>query len=210
MSLDDKTRQNLYRWVDGIPLSRPKRNICRDFADGVMMAEVINYFLPRLVEVHNYSPANSVSQKKYNWQTLQHKVLRKLRIRLTEEDIDALVTGQPGAVERTLLLAQKSIADYKERAEANPSPVSTRRTPSKTREPSSGHSAPAPAPAPTPAAPAVSVDQELLVEKEGTIQDLREANEILQLKVRKLQQLVRLKDSRIQALSAKLGSSGLL
>ncbi|GIQ84426.1 hypothetical protein KIPB_005913 [Kipferlia bialata] len=41
-------------------------------------------------------------------------------------------------------------------------------------------------------------------------QELREANEILDLKVQKLQQLVRLKDSRIQALTAKLQQAGLL
>ena len=26
--------QALYEWVDSVPLSRPKRNITRDFADG--------------------------------------------------------------------------------------------------------------------------------------------------------------------------------
>ena len=32
--LDDETLQQLYTWVDEIPLSRPKRNINRDFSDG--------------------------------------------------------------------------------------------------------------------------------------------------------------------------------
>lgn len=31
--LDDETLQRLYTWVDEIPLSRPKRNIARDFSD---------------------------------------------------------------------------------------------------------------------------------------------------------------------------------
>ena len=44
------------------------------------------------------------------------------------------------------------------------------------------------------------VDEELLIEKEETIQELRETVEILELKVKKLEQLVRLKDSKIQAL----------
>ena len=34
MSLTDEQLQRLYTWVDEIPLSRPKRNIARDFADG--------------------------------------------------------------------------------------------------------------------------------------------------------------------------------
>lgn len=36
----------------------------------VLFAETVNYFFPRLVEVHNYSAANAFSQKMYNWQTL--------------------------------------------------------------------------------------------------------------------------------------------
>lgn len=38
LSNDDLTR--LYTWVDEINLSRPKRNIARDFSDGVLVAEV--------------------------------------------------------------------------------------------------------------------------------------------------------------------------
>lgn len=32
--LDDESLQKIYTWVDQIPLSRPKRNITRDFSDG--------------------------------------------------------------------------------------------------------------------------------------------------------------------------------
>ena len=32
--LDDDELQKLYLWVDQIPLTRPKRNIARDFSDG--------------------------------------------------------------------------------------------------------------------------------------------------------------------------------
>ena len=38
LSNDGLTR--LYTWVDGMNLSRPKRNIARDFSDGVLVAEV--------------------------------------------------------------------------------------------------------------------------------------------------------------------------
>lgn len=49
ISNDDLTR--LYTWVDEIELSRPKRNIARDFSDGVLVAEVRDRLLrnrPRL------------------------------------------------------------------------------------------------------------------------------------------------------------------
>jgi len=32
--IDDAVLQELYTWVDQIPLSRPKKNLNRDFADG--------------------------------------------------------------------------------------------------------------------------------------------------------------------------------
>jgi hypothetical protein len=32
--IEDDDMQQVYHWVDEIPLSRPKRNISRDFADG--------------------------------------------------------------------------------------------------------------------------------------------------------------------------------
>jgi hypothetical protein len=32
--MDDESLQKVYTWVDEIPLSRPKRNISRDFSDG--------------------------------------------------------------------------------------------------------------------------------------------------------------------------------
>ena len=32
--MDDDSLQRLYSWVDEIPLSRPKKNMARDFSDG--------------------------------------------------------------------------------------------------------------------------------------------------------------------------------
>lgn len=58
--LGDEDMQRIYEWIDEIPLSRPKRNITRDFTDGVMMAEVVNTYFPRLVELHNYPMAHSM------------------------------------------------------------------------------------------------------------------------------------------------------
>ncbi|KAJ3010692.1 Sperm flagellar protein 1 [Thoreauomyces humboldtii] len=92
----------LYAWIDSIPLSRPKKNIQRDFSDGVATAEVISHFLPKMIELHNYPAANSVAQKMYNWKTLNQKVLRKLDCKLTDEVIDGIVTTKPGYIETFL------------------------------------------------------------------------------------------------------------
>lgn len=33
-AMDEDSLQELYTWIDEIPLSRPKKNITRDFSDG--------------------------------------------------------------------------------------------------------------------------------------------------------------------------------
>jgi len=53
------------------------------------------------------------------------------------------------------------------------------------------------------------LNTEILLEKEQTIQQLKETIEILELKVKKLEQLVKLKDAKILNLSNKLQSAGI-
>ncbi|EDL80227.1 rCG26209, isoform CRA_b [Rattus norvegicus] len=64
-SVDEEALHQLYLWVDNIPLSRPKRNLSRDFSDGVLVAELIKFYFPKMVEMHNYVPANSLQQKSW-------------------------------------------------------------------------------------------------------------------------------------------------
>lgn len=39
----------------------------------VLMAEVVAHYFPKYVELHNYSAANSLRQKLYNWSTLNRE-----------------------------------------------------------------------------------------------------------------------------------------
>ena len=43
IELDEQILQDLYAWIDQIPLSRPKRRIERDFSDGGL-SFVLDYF----------------------------------------------------------------------------------------------------------------------------------------------------------------------
>ncbi len=49
---------------------------------------------------------------------------------------------------------------------------------------------------------------EALAEKEQVIQELKETVEIMELKINKLEQLIKLKDSKIQTLTSKLAQAG--
>ncbi|KAJ3108461.1 Sperm flagellar protein 1 [Phlyctochytrium planicorne] len=109
MDLSEDEISSLLAWIDDIPLSRPKRNITRDFSDGVAAAEVIHHFSPKLVDMHNYSPANAVSQKLYNWNTLNQKVFRKLGYTATPELISSIVACKPGHVEYLLYELRKKV-----------------------------------------------------------------------------------------------------
>ena len=73
--LSEEELQELYAWIDEIPLTRQKKNITRDFSDGVLAAEVVHHFLPKLVDLHNYSPANAIQQKVTNWRTFNSQLL---------------------------------------------------------------------------------------------------------------------------------------
>jgi hypothetical protein len=41
IELDDQLLQDLYAWIDQIPLSRPKKRIEKDFADGGMFRKLV-------------------------------------------------------------------------------------------------------------------------------------------------------------------------
>ncbi|CAG09392.1 unnamed protein product [Tetraodon nigroviridis] len=107
--LTEEELQDLYAWIDKIPLSRPKRHITRDFSDGVMAAEVVKYFLPKLVDLHNYTPANSTQQKLSNWNVLNRKVFSKLNLHVPEKTVRRIVLNAAGAVEPILHVLREKI-----------------------------------------------------------------------------------------------------
>jgi hypothetical protein len=91
--MDKEETENLIKWLNSIPLSRRTRNIARDFSDGVMMAELLKYYYPRYVDLHNYSPAFKSSSKYENWSTLNRKVLSNLNLQISDNMIKEIVSG---------------------------------------------------------------------------------------------------------------------
>jgi len=110
--LDGEALNELYRWIDAVPLSRPKKNIARDFSDGVSVAEIIHHYLPRAVEVHNYGVASATGQKRINWNTLNRKVFGKLNIKLNETTLNNVVECKPGAIEQVLWDLRRRIQEH--------------------------------------------------------------------------------------------------
>lgn len=193
--LEGEDVQKIYEWVDELSLSRPKRNITRDFADGMMVAEIIQQYFPRLVDMHNYPQAHSIKQKVSNWDTLNVKIFRKIGFQLAKTDIDKIVNCAPDAVERVLAVIHQHINEFKERGEDPvPQPAHVNKL-AQTRT--------------KPVERSPVQNSEALKEREAVIEELRETIEIMESKIAKLEQLIKLKDSKIQLLQNKLDTAGL-
>jgi hypothetical protein len=92
----------IYEWVDSFQLTKAKKNIARDFSDGLLLAEMIKKYAPKLVDLHNYPECSSKKQKLNNWDTLNNKVLKKLGLRLSKNEIEDVVNCKPNAIELLL------------------------------------------------------------------------------------------------------------
>ena len=271
MDLTEDELKPLYKWIDQIPLSRPKRNIARDFSDGVLVAEVIAHFYPKLVELHNYSGANAMSPKVYNWQTLNSRALKKLGFQIPREDFMDVCNCRAGAIERVLKLCKIKMAEFQAKHGVAGKGTATVASRSAAGGPTAhaagsdtvrdagfagddeerreksvvpcercGHvnhssasgahvfagttSGSTPASRPSSGilkATSVAGDGDadenasdatdaVMKRKDALVAELRETNSILDAKSRKLEQLVRLKDAKIQTLLNKLQALGAL
>ena len=106
MSNNDFNNENeimkIDEWLDSFQLSRAKKNIARDFSDGLLLAEILKKYVPRLVDLHNYPDYSSTKHKLSNWETLNNKVLKKLGLRLTKNEINDVIFCKPNAIEELL------------------------------------------------------------------------------------------------------------
>ncbi|KAF5300234.1 hypothetical protein FQR65_LT09188 [Abscondita terminalis] len=101
--------EQLYRWIDEYPLTRPKKNISRDFSDAIPLAEILKNHYPKLVDLHNYTPRNSVCQKLINWQTLNRKVLSKIDLSIPNSTLEQLANSEQGVIEKILFKVKERI-----------------------------------------------------------------------------------------------------
>jgi hypothetical protein len=148
--------------------------------------------------------------KTYNWNTLNQKVFKKLGFQVAKKDINSIVEAAPEAIERVLKLLKDHIENYHEMKKSRKS--SEQSTPSQTGirpyqhvmagidmniEDGMGNSENMQN---NKDYLQSQVDTEILIEKEQTIQELRETIGILEIKLKKFEQLVKLKDQKVRAL----------
>ncbi|CAF2687537.1 unnamed protein product [Rotaria sp. Silwood2] len=214
IELDDQLLQDLYAWIDQIPLSRPKKRIEKDFADGVMVAELIKYYFPSWVDLHNYAAANSTQQKLINWGLLNRKIFYRFGLNVPEQIMRGICLGRAGLIEIFLYNLRTKIDDVihqkvktsqtnsitpRQRQQYSPilqlNPVSKSRIHDGNiqKKSQSMHN--------------LNTDMVSRIEYDEKEQEClakEEEIQILQAKIRRLEHLLHLKDIRVDDLSEKL------
>ncbi|KAH9562218.1 hypothetical protein CY35_05G060600 [Sphagnum magellanicum] len=207
----------LYTWIDGIPLSRPKRNISRDFSDADKVFRRLHFSLTKedIEAVASCEPQ------------MIERILKLLKYKiakykpnglsgdsdLAKDHLDGGHFHDPhsrsGGPQRDTLMRlaqQPQIKENGGRQEYFRDRDSGKRntlTPSNMRA-SQDPYAPSRATSPRRCGMPEPIVSAKLEEKDALIRELSETIELLEAKVRKLEQLVRLKEHKIQVLSGKV------
>ena len=117
--IEEEELMLIYEWIDSIPLSKQKKNIARDFSDGQLLAEVIKYYIPKIVDTNNYPSSSNTNQKNNNWVTLNNKVLKKININLSKNEINNIISCKNYAIENLLIRVYKAIEIYTKKKNRN-------------------------------------------------------------------------------------------
>jgi len=173
----------IYEWVDSIELSRPKKNIARDFSDGVLLAEIIKNYLPRLVDLHNYPSCSNSKHKESNWNVLNNKVLKKIGIKLSKKEITDIINCEHLAIERLLQrvynVLQEKININKEQKNSNLNEIKNNN----------------------------DILRKTLQEKENIIKQLHDIIEVLELKLKHSQEMEKTLENKVEQLTGILNQN---
>lgn len=84
-----------------------------------IIAEVVKYFFPKYVDLHNFQSCNKIEGKRNNWQLLNWKVFSKFSFKITDDVVDSLINAQPRTIEKLLLLLRSKFQEYENSGEVN-------------------------------------------------------------------------------------------
>lgn len=77
-----------------------------------MIAELVKYYFPTWVELHNYSPAHNTQQKMINWGLLNRKVFSRFDLNVPEHVMRGICIGKAGMVENFMYNLRIKIDEY--------------------------------------------------------------------------------------------------
>ena len=174
----------IYEWVDSIELSRPKKNIARDFSDGVLLAEIIKSYFPHMVDLHNYPSCSNSKHKESNWNVLNNKVLKKLHIKLTKAEIESIIKAEPLAIEKLL---QRVYSVLQNRVDMNINKEQTNFGSQKNN---------------------IEMLRKTLEEKDNIVKQLKDIIEVLELKLKNSEEMEGILQNKVNQLTEALNKDG--
>ncbi|UJR16555.1 hypothetical protein I4U23_003456 [Adineta vaga] len=98
-------------WLDTLSLSRSIRKLETDFADGVLVAEIIAYFFPEYVDFGLFHAARNMSQRVKNWLLLNSKILPKIGLHIPGTVVHNIINEDYRTIEAFLLRLREKIED---------------------------------------------------------------------------------------------------
>ena len=172
----------IYEWVDSIELSRPKKNIARDFSDGVLLAEIIKSYFPRLVDLHNYPSCSNTKHKESNWNVLNNKVLKRLGIKLSKKEINDIIKCEHLAIEHFLKKVYDSLGSKINMNQGIKSNSNLQKNNN-------------------------DMLRKVLQEKENVIKQLHDIIEVLELKLKNSEDMEKIMEKKVAQLSEELNKN---
>lgn len=58
---------SLFEWLDRLPLSRARTNVEKDFADGLLTAEIVKFYFADLIDLREYREWHDVKERQSQW-----------------------------------------------------------------------------------------------------------------------------------------------
>ena len=174
----------IYEWVDSIELSRPKKNIARDFFFFFLLAEIIKSYFPRLVDLHNYPSCSNSKHKESNWNVLNNKVLKRLGIKLTKKEINDIIKCEHLAIERLLQRVHNVLGNKTNKEQKNNSNLNFQKNNN-------------------------DMLRKALQEKDNVIKQLHDIIEVLELKLKNSVDMEKILENKVAQLTETLNKNGI-
>ncbi|KAM8721059.1 hypothetical protein ACLKA7_007005 [Drosophila subpalustris] len=99
-SLNAVEQYELNQWLEQNHIN--STNLRRSFTDVLPLARLLARYYPDLIDLNYYPPRNSVQNKLTNWESFNKRVLARLGVHLTRDQMVRVARSVPGSVDLLL------------------------------------------------------------------------------------------------------------
>ncbi|EDW66374.2 sperm flagellar protein 1 [Drosophila virilis] len=99
-SLSAVEQYELNQWLEENRIN--SSNLRRSFTDVLPLARLMSRYYPEMIDLNYYPPRNSVQNKLCNWESFNKRVLARLGLQLTRDQMVRVARSVPGSVDLLL------------------------------------------------------------------------------------------------------------